>query len=108
MEVVVRVEYADVTLRRLVFDSAYRSTVWSPLVVAAVRRRHQALVAASDRGDVARLRSLDLRAHDRDPNGRCSIKLADEVRLLLDFDSTAVDRVSVVAIVLADAREGVQ
>lgn len=103
-----RVEYADVTLRRLVFDPAYRSAVWSPLVVAAVRRRHQVLVAAGDRNDVARLRSLDLRWHDRDPGRRCSIKLAGEVRLLLDFDPTMVDRVSVVAIVLAEAREGVQ
>lgn len=103
-----RVEYADMTLRRLVFDPAYRSAVWSPLVVAAVRRRHQTLVAANNRNDVARLRSLDLRVSDHEPGRQCSIKLADEVRLLLDFDPTTVDFVSVVAIVLAEAREGVQ
>lgn len=101
-----RVRYGDEVLARLAGDAAYRPNSWEPEVVSSYRRRLQSLVAATGRGDLQRAISLDLRIeNDNDDGARCSIRLNERLRLLLDFDGVDPDEVTVVGIVESCARE---
>jgi len=99
-----RVGYGDDVFRRLAFDAAFQPNTWRAEVLTCYRRRHQSLVAAKDRDDLRQVACLDLRTESDRAGTRSSIRLVDEVRLLLDF-ALESDTVTVVDIVEANTRE---
>ncbi|WP_157892175.1 MULTISPECIES: hypothetical protein [Frankia] len=97
--------YDNEGLRRLAVDAAFRPIEWEPDLVRSYRQKLQSLFAARDREDLRQVASLDLRAENGRDGTRCSIRLVNGSRLLLTFDDSKTDQVTVVAIVGSSMRE---
>jgi proteic killer suppression protein len=101
----VLVRYGGEDLKRLAFDPSFQLDTWSDNLVRSYRLRHQILTAAEHRDDLSALRCLDLRAEAGPCSNRASIGLSNSTRLLLDFDVTKPNEVTVVGIVESDTQE---
>lgn len=100
-------DYGDEALRRLAVDAAFQPIEWEPDLIRSYRRKLQSLFAARDREDLLQVVTLDLRTENGHDGARSSIRLVNGSRLLLTFDDSKTDQVTVVAIVGSTAREAV-
>jgi proteic killer suppression protein len=91
-----RIEYGDDDLRRLAEDPAYRPRQWGRDVIVAYRKKVQILDAARDERDLLAMRSLRLERLAGDRDGKCSIRLNGQFRLILTFYTDDDGRVVVV------------
>jgi plasmid maintenance system killer protein len=100
----VQVFSGDDQLCRVVVEPE-RPPGWTPDLVRAYRRQHQAMVAARDREDLRVLISMDYRTEPASGPDACSVRLAHPTRLLLDFDRECDDQVTVQGVFTSETLE---
>ncbi|UYY83424.1 type II toxin-antitoxin system RelE/ParE family toxin [Arthrobacter sp. YA7-1] len=88
-------EYASRELDRLAHDVDFRPPQWGADVIKAFRKKHQVIAAAVDERDLRAIRSLRLKQLNGDREGTSSIRLNDQFRLILTFQSEG-ERVAVI------------
>lgn len=96
MKVTCRVEFDDDDLRRLYTDPTFHEPRLGPAITKQFRRRMQLLVAAADERDLYSLRGLRLEKLAVDRSGQHSIRLNDQFRLILRFDTDDEGRLVVI------------
>lgn len=96
-----RVEIRDDVLRRLAEDSGFVPKGWNRDVIRSFRKKLQLLDAAKDDRDVRAWKSLHLEKLSGDRAGTWSIRLNDQHRLILRFETDDAGRF-VVILELAD------
>jgi hypothetical protein len=99
------VRYGGEDLERLAFDPSFRLDTWSDDLVRSYRLRHQILTASEHRDDLSALRFIYLRTETGPCSNHASIGLSNCTRLLLDFDVTKPNEVTVAGIVKSDTQE---
>ncbi|MCI9890159.1 type II toxin-antitoxin system RelE/ParE family toxin [Micrococcales bacterium 31B] len=96
-----RVDFADEDLRRLAEDATYAPRRWGADVVKAYRKKIQLLLAATDERDLYAMRSLRLERLKGNRVGTSSIRLNDQFRLIIKFE-TGDDGRKVIVIEMVD------
>lgn len=91
---VLRLEFGDDELRRLAYEPGYTPRRWSADVVRAYRKKVQMIGSAVDERDLRAVRSLHLEQLQGARQGTSSIRINDQLRLILTF-KTEGDRVAV-------------
>lgn len=92
----VRVVFRDKRLRRLAEDASYCPRQWGPDIRKAYRKKIQLLQQANDERDLYALRSLHLEKLQGDRVGTSSIRVNDQFRLILTFETDEDGRMVVV------------
>lgn len=82
-----RVDIRDDVLRRLAEDRSFMPKGWNQDVVRSFRKKLQLLEAAKDEREVRRWKSLHLEKLLGDRAGSSSIRLNDQYRLILRFET---------------------
>jgi proteic killer suppression protein len=82
-----RVDIRDDVLRRLAEDSAFVPKGWNRDVIRSFRKKLQLLDAAKDDRDVRASKALRLEKLSGDRAGTSSIRLNDQYRLILRFET---------------------
>jgi proteic killer suppression protein len=91
-----RVEIRDGELRRIVEDPDFKPKRWSADVVRAFRKKIQLLDAARDERDIRAYKALRLEKLAGDRAGTSSIRINDQYRLILHFETDDDGRIVVV------------
>lgn len=90
-----RIEFHDDVLRRLAVEPLFVPAKWDRNLIKAYRKKIQLIQAAEDERDLRAYRSLHLEQLQADRAGTSSIRLNDQLRLILTFKTDGV-RVAVI------------
>ena len=90
-----RIKYLDEVLRRLAEEPGFAPKTWDSDVIRSYRKKIQLIRAAKDERDLYALRGLRLERLKGKRDGQSSIRLNDQLRLIVTF-ATDVDRVVVI------------
>ena len=82
-----RVEYHDGVLRRLAEELEYAPRGWDPAVIRSYRKKVQLISAARDERDLYQMRGLRMEKLKGDRLGQTSMRLNDQFRLILTFQT---------------------
>ena len=82
-----RVEYHDEVLRRLAEERSYAPKGWDPTVIRSYRKKVQIIAAARDERDLYEMRGLRMEKLKGDRLGQTSMRLNDQFRLILTFQT---------------------
>jgi len=88
--------FADDDLQRLAEDVTYVPRRWGADIIKAYRKKVQVLRAASDERDLYAMRSLRLEQLKGNRAGTSSIRLNDQFRLIIKFETDDVGRIVIV------------
>lgn len=91
-----RVVFEDVDLRRLAEDASYAPQRWGADIIKAYRKKIQVLRAATDERDLFAMRSLRLEQLKGNRAGTSSIRLNDQFRLIVKFETDDEGRMVIV------------
>lgn len=91
-----RVDIRDDVLRRLAEDPDFTPKRWNPDIIRAFRKKLQLLEAAQDDRDLYASRALRLEKLSGDRAGTSSIRLNDQYRLILRFETDDSGRVVII------------
>lgn len=91
-----RIIFGDDRLRKLAEDASYSPKRWGPEVLRAYRKKIQVLRSAVDERDLYAMRSLRLERLAGDRAGTSSIRLNQQFRLILQFQTESDGRVVIV------------
>lgn len=91
-----RVIFEDDGLRRLADDASYSPRRWGADIIKAYRKKIQILRAATDERDLYALRSLRLEKLKGDRAGTSSIRLNNQFRLIIKFETDETGRMVIV------------
>ena len=91
-----RIVFEDDDLRRLAEDVSYAPRRWGADIIRAYRKKIQVLRAANDERDLYAMRSLRLEQLKGNRAGTSSIRLNDQFRLIITFDTDDEGRVVIV------------
>lgn len=91
-----RIEFEDDDLRQLYTDAAFRAPSLGPDLTKQFRKKVQLVAAAADERDLYNLRGLHLEKLAGARSGQRSIRLNDQFRLILRFDTDHDGRLVVV------------
>ena len=89
-------EFADEDLARLYADPSYRQKRYGPQLVRAFRKKVGLIRASRDDLELRHHASLHLEQLKGDRKGTSSIRLTDQFRLILRFETRASNRITVV------------
>lgn len=90
-----QVRYEDDALRRLAEEPDFTPTAWNRDVIKAYRKTVQWIRAAKDERDLRNIKGLRLEKLKADREGQRSMRLNDQYRLIVRFESDG-ERVTVV------------
>ena len=91
-----RVVFEDDALRRLAEDVSYAPPRWGADIIKAYRKKIQVLRAATDERDLYAMRSLRLKQLKGNRAGTSSIRLNDQFRLIITFETDDEGRMVIV------------
>lgn len=91
-----RIEVRDSVLRRIVEDPDFTPKRWGADAIRAFRKKIQLLEAARDERDVRAYKALRLEKLAGDRAGTSSIRINDQYRLILRFETDDDGRILVV------------
>jgi proteic killer suppression protein len=91
-----RIEIRDSELRRIVEDPDLTPKRWSTDVIRAFRKKMQLLEAATDERDIRAYKALRLERLAGDRAGTSSIRINDQYRLILRFETDDDGRIVIV------------
>ncbi|MGO1698947.1 type II toxin-antitoxin system RelE/ParE family toxin [Micrococcaceae sp. AOP34-BR2-30] len=91
-----RVVFEDDGLRRLAEDATYAPRRWGSDIIKAYRKKIQVLRSATDERDLYAMRSLRLEKLKGDRAGTSSIRLNDQFRLIIKFQTDDEGRMVIV------------
>lgn len=91
-----RVVYEDDDLRRLAEDASFAPRRWGSDIIRAYRKKIQLLYAATDERDLYAMRSLRLEQLKGNRAGTSSIRLNDQFRLIIKFETDDAGRTVIV------------
>lgn len=92
-----RLEFEDDDLRRLAFDSSHHTRRWSPAVTRSFRKVIGLIRSATSDRDLRALKGLRLEKLRGFTDGRHSVRINAQYRLIIRFD-TVDDKRIVIAI----------
>jgi toxin HigB-1 len=90
------IDFADDDLRQLYDDASFHAPRLGPDVTKAFRKKVGFIAAASTELDIHNMRSLHLEKLVGDRKGQHSIRLNDQWRLILRFESDDAGKVVVI------------
>lgn len=91
-----RVVFKNDDLRRLAEDASYAPRRWGVDIIKAYRKKIQVLLAATDERDLYAMRSLRLERLKGNRAGTSSIRLNDQFRLIIKFETDDEGRIVIV------------
>ena len=91
-----RIQFEDDDLKRLYTDVGFRQPRLGPDLTKQFRKKVQLLAAATDERDLYNLRGLRLEKLSGTRSGQHSIRLNDQFRLILRFDTDKEGRLVVI------------
>ncbi|NON70840.1 plasmid maintenance system killer protein [Corynebacterium ulcerans] len=91
-----RVVFKDDDPRRLAEDASYAPRRWGVDIIKAYRKKIQVLLAATDERDLYAMRSLRLERLKGNRAGTSSIRLNDQFRLIIKFETDDEGRIVIV------------
>ncbi|MFC2591248.1 MAG: type II toxin-antitoxin system RelE/ParE family toxin [Corynebacterium matruchotii] len=93
--------FLDSQLKHVWEDSSHKSKRWSPGLVKAIRKKIQLLANAYDERDLKNVRSLHFKKLKGDRAGTYSIRVNEQYRLILAFE-TDIEGRKVIIIEMVD------
>lgn len=91
-----RIQFEDDDLRRLAEDPAFAPPQWGRDLVRAYRKKIQALQSATDERDLYEMKSLRLKRLKGNLAGISSIRLNDQFRIRLKFQTDSDGRIVII------------
>lgn len=91
-----RIVFENDDLRRLAEDASYTPRRWGADIIKAYRKKIQVLRAATDERDLYAMRSLRLEQLKGNCVGTSSLRLNDQFRLIIKFETDDEGRIVIV------------
>lgn len=91
-----RIVFENDDLRRLAEDVSYVPRHWGADIIKAYRKKIQVLLAATDERDLYAMRSFRLEQLKGNRAGTSSIRLNDQFRLIIKFETDDKGRMVIV------------
>lgn len=91
-----RIVFENDDLRRLAEDASYTPRRWGADIIKAYRKKIQVLRAATDERDLYAMRSLRLEQLKGNRVGTSSLRLNDQFRLIIEFETDDEGRIVIV------------